>query len=55
MIVAGLLVVHGYRTVIDQDGIPRIQMTISTAVYGQRFAVNYYVGIAARCEAIVVT
>lgn len=53
--VPGLLAVHRYRAVIDQNGIPRIQMAISTAVYGQRFAVNHYVGIAAGREAIVVS
>jgi hypothetical protein len=52
-IVAGLVAIHGYHAVIDQDRVAGIQMAVRLAVHRQAFVMNHNVRITARRKTVV--
>jgi hypothetical protein len=53
--VAGLLAIHRYHAVIDQDRVARIQLAVRPAIHVQGFAVNHHVGITARRKTVLIS
>jgi hypothetical protein len=53
--VAGLVAMHGYHAVINQDGIARIQKAVRLVVHRQGFGMNQHVRITARSKTVVIS
>ncbi len=54
-IVAGLMTVHRYHAMINQDRVARIQRAVRLAVYRQCFVVNHHVRITAGSKPVVIS